>query len=306
VTSVEETVPAALDGQRIDRVVAMLTGLSRAEATDAVRAGAVTVDGRVAAKGAEKLREGQVVRIEVPEVDRDPRPGPDPSVAVAVVHEDADVVVVDKAADLVVHPGSGHDAGTLVNGLLARYPEIAEVGEPDRPGIVHRLDRGTSGLLMVARTPRAYESLVAQLAARTVLRRYRSLVWGHPESANGLVDAPIGRSPRHPTKMAVVADGREARTRYEVERSYDEPAATSLVTCRLETGRTHQIRVHLAAIGHPVVGDDRYHGIRQGLACPRPFLHAEALGFRHPVTGEAVELTSPLPADLAAVLAGLT
>src|SRR5699024_10632722 len=138
--------------------------------------------------------------------------------------------------------------------LVARFPEIVDVGQPDRPGIVHRLDRGTSGLLVVARSARAYQHLVGQLASRTVERAYRTLVWGHPDSPRGVVDAPIGRSPRHPTKMAVTATCKEARTRYEVQHHYERPSPTAELTCRLETGRTHQIRVHLAAIGHPVVG----------------------------------------------------
>ncbi|MFN8017876.1 MAG: RluA family pseudouridine synthase [Acidimicrobiales bacterium] len=295
-------VPDALDGERIDRVVSMLTEVSRTEATRLVAAGSVTVDGAVATRGADRLEAGSRIEIALPEAQGDALPQADPSVAVPVVHEDADVVVVDKPADLVVHPGAGHLDGTLVNGLLARYPEIAEVGEPDRPGIVHRLDRGTSGLLVVARTERAYESLVEQLAARTVARQYRTLVWGHLESPRGVVDAPIGRSPKHPTKMAVTERGKPARTRYEVVRSFDDPVVVSELECRLETGRTHQIRVHLSAIGHPVVGDERYRGVRQSLACPRPFLHAELLGFEHPATGEHLELTSPLPADLREVL----
>jgi 23S rRNA pseudouridine1911/1915/1917 synthase len=297
-----ETVPAALDGQRIDRVVAMVTGLSRTEATALVAAGAVAVDGHVVARGKDRLQEGQVLKLDVPDQGPAPLPEADASVVVPIVHADDDVIVIDKPAELVVHPGAGNPDGTLVNGLLALFPEIAGVGQPDRPGIVHRLDRGTSGLLAIARSERAYESLVAQLQARTVERRYRTLAWGHPESMHGLIDAPLGRSPRHPTRMAVIADGKEARTRYEVERLFDEPTATTEMICRLETGRTHQIRVHLAAIGHPVVGDDRYHGIRQSLACPRPFLHAEHLGFTHPVTGELVAFDSPLPADLVEVL----
>ena len=225
--------------------------------------------------------------------------------AVAVVYEDADLVVVDKPAGLVVHPGAGREGGTLVNGLLARYPEIAGVGQPDRPGIVHRLDKGTSGLLLVARSPRAYDALVAMLSARTVDRRYRALVWGIPESPTGLVDAPVGRSSRDRTRMAVTVAGRDARTRYEVVRSYHEPVEVTELDCKLETGRTHQIRVHLRSIGHPVVGDARYGGDRQSLPVGRPFLHACRLGLDHPVTGEPLTFTSPLPGDLAAVLARL-
>jgi 23S rRNA pseudouridine1911/1915/1917 synthase len=205
----------------------------------------------------------------------------------------------------VVHPGAGQPAGTLVHGLLARYPEIRTVGQADRPGIVHRLDKGTSGLLLVARSQPAYEALVAMLSARRVDRRYRALVWGEPDAPTGLVDAPIGRSTRDRTRMAVTVRGREARTGYEVVRAYHEPVDVTELRLRLETGRTHQIRVHLAAIGHPVVGDARYGGARQSLPLDRPFLHAEAVALDHPVTGAPLAFTSPLPGDLAAVLAGL-
>ena len=304
-TLLSETVPAALDGQRIDRVVAMMTGLSRADSAGLVSSGGVAVDGVRVQRGADRLRDGQAVVIEVPEAVPAAFPEPDPTVALPVVFEDGDVVVIDKPADLVVHPGPGHDGATLVNGLLARYPEVAGVGDPQRPGIVHRLDRGTSGLLMVARSPRAHGALVAQLAQRSVERRYRTLVWGHPESPRGLIEAAIGRSVRHPTRMAVTTDGKEARTRYEVEAPFTDPGPTALLTCRLETGRTHQIRVHLSAIGHAVVGDDRYGGVRQTLELHRPFLHAERLGFDHPGTGERLTFTSPLPEDLASVLARL-
>src|SRR6185312_11451747 len=169
------------------------------------------------------------------------------AVPVDVRYEDADVVVVAKPAGLVVHPGAGHAHGTLVQGLLARYPEIATVGDPERPGIVHRLDRDTSGVLVCARSARAYDSLVAQLSARSVGRRYDALCWGVPEPRSGVIDAPIGRSQTRRTRMAVTIDGRDARTQYEVRASWLRPVVARLV-CTLETGRTHQIRVHLAAI----------------------------------------------------------
>lgn len=304
-TTHREEVPAALDGQRVDRVVAMLTGCSRAEASQLVADGAVRVDDQVVTRGADRLDQGAVVVIAVPEAVAGSGPEPEPDVDVPVVHVDDAVIVVDKPPGLVVHPGAGHERGTMVAGLLARYPDLAGVGEVERPGVVHRLDQGTSGLLVVARTPEAYRSLVAQLAERRVERRYQALVWGHPESPRGLIDAPLGRSPRHPTKMAVVADGREARTRYEVVRRFTDPVEVALLSCRLETGRTHQIRVHLSAIGHPVVGDDRYDGVRQSLPMARPFLHAEHLGFRHPLTGDHVSFEAPLPEDLATVLTAL-
>lgn len=296
-----EVVPPALAGQRLDRVVALVADVSRAEAAALVTGGAVAVDGRPATKVSEKVAEGATVDVEVAAAV-DATLQPDPAVDVRTVHVDDEVVVVDKQPDLVVHPGAGHATGTLVGGLLARFPDIAEVGDPERPGIVHRLDRDTSGLLVVARTRRAYDSLVGQLSARTVERRYQALVAGHPDPPRGMVDAPIGRSPRQPTLMAVRADGKEARTRYEVVEAFTEPQAIALVECRLETGRTHQIRVHMRAIEHPIVGDTRYGGGRTRVACPRPFLHAAELAFLHPATGERVAFSSPLPADLAAVL----
>jgi 23S rRNA pseudouridine1911/1915/1917 synthase len=300
-----EEVPEALDGERLDRLVSLLTGCSRAEATDSVRAGAVRVDARAVTKGSHRVAAGDRV-----EVQEDPRhhPGPpegNPAVEVPVVHADGDVIVVDKPAGLVVHPAHGHAEGTLVNGLLAHFPEVAGVGDPARPGVVHRLDRGTSGLMVVARTPEALEELRSQLAAHTVQRTYSALVWRHLEHPHGAIDAPIGRSRRDPLRMVVAEDGKPARTRYHVERRFEHPVEADLLTCELETGRTHQIRVHLASIGHPVVGDGRYGGRRHGLALERPFLHARRLSFLHPRTGEEVVYESPLPADLDAVLEGL-
>jgi 23S rRNA pseudouridine1911/1915/1917 synthase len=294
----KETVPAALAGERVDRVVAMLTGLPRAEVATLVSAGAVRVGGKAVGARSRKLAEGDVLEVDVPD-----RPVtalvPDPDVDVPVVHADEHVVVIDKPAGLVVHPGAGNQQGTLVHGLLARFPSLAAgPGDPNRPGIVHRLDKGTSGLLAVALTEQAYVSLVAQLQAHTVDRRYTTLVWGHVEADAGMVDAPVGRSGRDPTRMSVSRRGREARTRYEVEARYDAPAPLTLLECRLETGRTHQIRVHLAAIGHPVVGDSRYGGKRPDLPAARPFLHAGRLAFDHPGTGDRIEFRSPLPADL--------
>lgn len=300
-----EVVPPALAGQRIDRVVALIADVSRADAARLVDDGRVEVDGRVVVRGADRVEEGAAVSVTVDTDADDGRPRADPSVPVPVVHADGSVIVVDKPAGLVVHPGAGNPDGTLVDGLLARFPEIAEVGDPDRPGIVHRLDRDTSGLLVVARTPEAHRDLVDQLARRSVHREYRALVAGHPDPPRGLVDAPIGRSPRHPTLMAVRAEGREARTGFAVLATFDAPDPVALVECRLETGRTHQIRVHMQAIGHPIVGDDRYGGGRTSIVCDRPFLHAAELGFAHPDTGEEVHVTSALPPDLAAVLDGL-
>ncbi len=298
----EETVPDALAGERLDRFLTLLLGSSRSDAAAVVAAGAVALNGVVVHKPALRVAAGDTVRVEVPEQPHAPPVEPEAGIDVEVVYEDPDLMVVDKPAGLVVHPGAGHAHGTLVNALVARHPEIAEVGDPLRPGIVHRLDKGTSGLLVVARTAAAYEALVAMMARHEVERTYRALVWGRPEARRGVIDAPIGRSGREPTKMAVSERGRRARTAYEVVATYDQPAALALLVCRLETGRTHQIRVHLAAIGHPVVGDARYGGNRAALRLPRPFLHAAELSFRHPLTGEQVHCVSELPADLRQVL----
>jgi 23S rRNA pseudouridine1911/1915/1917 synthase len=313
VSRVREVIPDVMAGERVDKVVALLTGLARSDVANLVDAGGVVLAGRPVQSRSRKVQTGQMLEIDVPEPGTDTLV-PDPSVPLTVVFEDADVVVVDKPAGLVVHPGSGHRSGTLVHGLLARYPELAGLADVDdtdgaeRPGIVHRLDAGTSGLLVVARTPAARRSLVAQLAARAVDRRYWGLVWGHVEAPAGQVDAPIGRDDRDPTRMAVRIDGREARTGYEVLQRFDRPSRATLVECRLETGRTHQIRVHLAAIGHPVVGDNRYGGARRTrgpLALDRPFLHAHHLAFVHPVSGRDVVVDSVLPADLERVRAAL-
>ena len=301
--NVREEIPASLAGERVDRVVALLTGRPRAEVATLIESGAVEVGGRVVTKPSRRLRDGEVLAVDVPERREPERPAPDPSVAFEVVFADDDVIVVDKPAHLVVHPGSGNREGTLVSGLLARFPDLGELdtGDPDRPGIVHRLDAGTSGLLVVARTKPAYESLVGQLAERKVGRHYLALVLGHVEPASGLIDAPVGRSASDPTRMAVTASGREARTQYEVLATYRDPVAVCELSCRLETGRTHQIRVHLAAIGHPVVGDERYGGARPVFAIDRPYLHATELTFDHPRSGERLRFESPLPADLLAL-----
>ena len=301
-TTVTETIPDVMGGERADRVVALLTGLSRGDVAALVEAGSVRVDGQPLRTRSRRMVAGERLEVDVPD---QPAEGlvPDPSVDVPVVFDDAAVIVVDKPAGLVVHPGAGNEQGTMVHGLLAHFPELAEVGEADRPGIVHRLDKGTSGLLVVARTPRAYESLVEQLSGRTVERRYLALVWGSMAAEAGLVDAPLARGERDPTRMAVSASGKEARTRYRVLQRFGAPAPLTLVECRLETGRTHQIRAHLAAIGHPVVGDDRYRGNKPSvLPIPRPFLHAIRLAFDHPETGERLEFDSALPADLAEVM----
>jgi 23S rRNA pseudouridine1911/1915/1917 synthase len=246
---------------------------------------------------------GQVVEVDPDAFPTTGPPGPDRSVEFTVVHVDDTVIVVDKPPGLVVHPGPGNADGTLVNGLLARYPELAGVGgDPVRPGIVHRLDAGSSGLLVVARTGRAADALVEQFADHSATRVYDAVVWGVPEAAHGVIDAPLGRSRRDPLRMAVVAEGRPARTDYRVVGAFRSPAEVARLECRLETGRTHQIRVHLSSIGHPLVGDPVYGRRRPRLGLDRPFLHAARLAFTHPETGERVEYESPLAPDLAAWL----
>ena len=304
-----ETVPPALAGERLDRIVAFVLDVSRSVATVVVEAGGVEGDGETATSGTVRLTAGQTVAVDPAAVPGDEPPPADPGVEFTVVHEDEQVIVVDKPAGLVVHPGAGNPDGTLVNGLLARYPELADlaesVGEPHRPGIVHRLDAGSSGLLVVARTPEAFDALVAQFAEHDATRIYRALVWGHPAAPHGVIDAPVGRSRRDPLRMAVVADGRWARTEYRVLERYDQPTDLALLDCRLETGRTHQIRVHLSSIDHPLVGDPIYGQRRPKLGVDRPFLHAVELAFDHPGTGERVTFHSELAPDLADRLATL-
>ena len=303
--SSDEIVPDALAGERLDRVVALVWGCSRAEAARLVDDQKVAVNGVVVAVRSHRLAAGDQIALSEPPVVGQPELMADPSVAFDVLHADDHVIVVDKPADLVVHPGAGHGEGTLVHGLLARYPEVAEVGAPERPGIVHRLDRGTSGLLMVARSPFAHEALSAALARREVHRGYVALVLGMPADDRGVIDAPIGRSNRHPTKMTVTANGRPARTHYQVTarmpRRTDPPDEeipydSACLDLQLETGRTHQIRVPLSAIGHPVLGDPQY-GAPHPSSITRPALHARTLAFDHPDTGQQLRFEADPPED---------
>lgn len=300
---ISESVPAALAGQRLDRIVALIGDLSRAEAAATIVAGGVRVDGVDAASGKVRLEEGQIVEVDPRAIPEPPLPSADSSIEFGVVHEDDAVIVIDKPSGLVVHPGAGNMDGTLVSGLLARFPDIEGVGgDPVRPGIVHRLDAGSSGLLVVARTDAAAKHLIAQFADHSATRRYDAVVWGVPEAPHGIIDAPIGRDRGEPLKMAVVAGGRPARTDYRVVGTYSSPALVSRLECRLESGRTHQIRVHLASIGHPLVGDPSYSQRRPNLGLTRPFLHAVELAFDHPSTDERVTFHSPLASDLQAWL----
>jgi len=298
-----EAVPSALAGERLDRIVALIGDLSRAEASATIAAGGVLVDDQPAVSGKVRLLEGQVVSVDPAAVPEPEVPSSDISVEFGVVYDDDAVIVIDKPAGLVVHPGAGNMEGTLVSGLLARYPDIEGVGgDPIRPGIVHRLDAGSSGLLVVARTDEAAEYLIEQFADHSATRRYDAMVWGVPDAPHGIIDAPIGRNRADPLKMAVVTGGRPARTDYRVVGTYSSPALVSRLECRLETGRTHQIRVHLSSINHPLIGDPVYGQRRPVLGLSRPFLHAAELAFDHPTSGQRVTFTSPLAPDLQAWL----
>jgi 23S rRNA pseudouridine1911/1915/1917 synthase len=298
-------IPPTLDGERLDRVLCLIWDLPRSEATQLIAGGRVLIDERPESVRAKRVTTGQELTVFLNEREESKGLAGEAGDDLPLVHVDDDVIVVDKPAGLVVHPGAGQSTGTLAQALLGRFPDLAGTGDPERPGIVHRLDKGTSGLLVVARSPAAYTSLVAQLAARSVDRRYLALAVGTVETDAGTIDAPVGRRSTDRTRMAVVAGGRPARTHYRVLARYTEPAAATLVECKLETGRTHQVRVHLAAIGHPVVGDSRYGGGRQTIPVDRPFLHAAELAFDHPTSGARCRFESPLPPELEAVLVPL-
>jgi 23S rRNA pseudouridine1911/1915/1917 synthase len=296
-TSYSLTVDAQGGGERLDRyVVRALPDLSRSYAQQLIAAGQITVNGRPA-RASLGLRAGDLIDVAVPP----PQPislVPE-AIPLTVVYEDADVVVVDKPAGMVVHPAPGHPGGTLVNALLARYPDMQVAGDL-RPGIVHRLDAGTSGLLVVARHDAALRDLADQQRARQMRKIYLAVAEGRFKQSEGTIDAPVGRHPSDRLRMAVTAKGRPARTHYRV---VEELGGYTLLELRLETGRTHQIRVHLQQIGRPVLGDQLY-GVRKGrptFGLERQFLHAQQLGFRLP-GGDWHEFSSLLPDDLQLVL----
>lgn len=297
---IELEVPATLEGTRVDKAIAELLGLSRSGASLLVAAG-VQLD-EVDAKASDRVRGGQVIRCSSPEKSAPLAPE---AVLFDVLYEDDHLVVVDKPAGIVVHPGSGRTGGTLAAGLLHRYPELEGVGADDRWGLVHRLDKDTSGAILVGRTREAFEALTADLRRRQIARTYLALVEGEMGAATGTIEAPIGRDPTQPTRRAVTHGGKHARTHYEVV-EYFASSGASLLSVRLETGRTHQIRVHLAAIGHPVAGDRVYGATRKDLGSPRTFLHASSLEFTHPESGETMTVEAPLPDDLATVLDDLS
>jgi len=315
-------------GARLDRFIAgHLTGFSRSRIQALIRAGRVICDGRTLVDPGGKVKPGQTVLVDVPEPAPAEPAGED--VALAVVFEDAHLIVIDKPAGLVVHPSAGHETGTLVNALIGHCGEsLSGIGGIKRPGIVHRLDKDTSGLLVVAKTDQAHAALSAQFAAHGIdgrmTRRYLAIAWATPPHKHGRIDAALARSTSNRTKIAVTRAerGRHAVTHYEVLEGYDDAKGkpmASLIACTLETGRTHQIRVHLAHIGNPIMGDPVYgthfaasvrrltDGARSALeVLGRQALHAGHLGFEHPKTGKRLSFDCPLPPDMARLVAALS
>ena len=280
------------EGQRLDTYVAsLLSQLSRSQVQRLIQNGLVRVNGSPA-RPSTRIKHGDSVHIEAVPEDSEEKPLPE-KLPLKIVHEDQDVIVVDKPPGLTVHPAPGHPRGTLVNALLARYPELESVGEPSRPGLVHRLDADTSGLIVVARSLSSYADLNRQLKERSFTKVYLTLVKGRPQPAEGAIDAPIARNPRSRQKMGIVEGGRASLTEYRTIEALD---GFTLLEVRPKTGRTHQIRVHMVAIGHPVAGDAKYGGRAKFLR--RQFLHACKLGFFLPSTEEPVEFASRLPPDL--------
>jgi 23S rRNA pseudouridine1911/1915/1917 synthase len=307
------TVGAAEAGHRLDLwLAAQLPDLSRTRIKALVDGGRVSVNG-AACKAARRLKAGERVEVVIPPNAQEEMV-PE-AIPLAIVFEDAHLLVVDKPAGMVTHPGAGRSTGTLAAAALAHAPEIAGVGGPRRPGIVHRLDKGTSGLIVLAKTRRAYDALTAQLQQRTMSRRYLCLAHGAIAPHDGMIDAPIARDPRSRVRMAVAraGTGKRALTRFRVLERF---GGYTYLECRLETGRTHQIRVHLASLGHPLVGDLTYGAkpARQQDTLPADLveglggvaLHAAGLTFLHPATGEAVELSCPLPNRIARLLSHLS
>jgi 23S rRNA pseudouridine1911/1915/1917 synthase len=286
--------------ERLDRYLnRVLPGLSRSRLQNLIREGKVLVNGRPAAKSGVKLKPGQEIRLELPPPEK-AEAAPE-AIPLDVVHEDEDLIVINKPQGMVVHPSRGHQGGTLVNALLHHCRNLSGIGGVLRPGILHRLDKDTSGLLLAAKNDRAHLALSEQLKNRLIRREYLALVYGHPV-ARGTVDAPLGRHPRERQKMAVAPGAREAVTHFQV---LEEFAGVSLVLLRLETGRTHQIRVHLAYIGHPVLGDPVYGRRRERFRLPGQALHACRLGFTHPRTGRYLEFAADPPRAFRETLAAL-
>ena len=276
-------------GNRLDKALADLTELSRSQANEAIKAGPVLVNGK-SAKANYAVKEGDVITYELPEEEVLEYKAED--IPLDIIYEDADVAVVNKPQGMVVHPSAGHTSGTLVNALMYHVKDLSSINGVVRPGIVHRIDKDTSGLLMVAKNDKAHNALAAELKDKKSLRKYVAIVHGNLPNDRGVIEAPIGRSDKDRKKQAVTAKGKPAVTRFTVLERFGN---YTLVELQLETGRTHQIRVHMAYIGHPVAGDPLY-GPRKTLKGHGQFLHAKTLGFTHPTTGELVEFTAEEPA----------
>jgi len=290
-------VPDGLEGERVDSALARLFGVSRTKAADLAESGRVSIDGAVVGKS-ERVRGGAWLDVELPAPAVPVAVVPEVVEGMGIVHDDEDIVVVDKPVGVAAHSSPGWTGPTVVGGLAAAGFRVSTSGAAERQGVVHRLDVGTSGLMVVAKSERAYAALKRQFKDRSVDKVYHALVQGHPDPSRGTVDAPIDRHPTLDYKWAVVAGGRPSVTHYDTLEAY--PAA-SLLEINLETGRTHQIRVHMAALRHPCVGDLTYGAdpvLAQRLGLTRQWLHAVRLSFEHPDTGERVEFVSPYPADL--------
>ncbi|NQP31447.1 RluA family pseudouridine synthase [Streptococcus suis] len=276
-------------GVRLDKVLSELTELSRSVANDQIKAGQVLVNGQVK-KAKYTVQEGDIITYQVPEIEDINYVAED--IPLDIVYQDEDVAVVNKPQGMVVHPSAGHTSGTLVNALLYHVKDLSGINGVLRPGIVHRIDKDTSGLLMIAKNDEAHTKLAAELKDKKSLRKYWAIVHGNLPNDRGVIEAPIGRSEKDRKKQAVTAKGKDAVTRFQVLERFGD---YTLVELTLETGRTHQIRVHMAYIGHPVAGDEVY-GTRKTLKGHGQFLHARTLGFTHPKTGEVVAFTAEAPA----------
>jgi 23S rRNA pseudouridine1911/1915/1917 synthase len=290
-------VPEGLEGERVDAALARMLGFSRTRAAELAAAGKVRLDGAEVGKS-ERVTGGSWLEVEMPPPVTAVRVVAEPVEGMRVVHDDADLVVVDKPVGVAAHPSPGWTGPTVVGGLAAAGFRVATSGAAERQGIVHRLDVGTSGLMVVAKSETAYSRLKQQFRDRTVDKRYQALVQGHPDPLTGTIDAPVGRHPVHDYKWAVTADGKPAVTHYELVEAF---RAASLLDIKLETGRTHQIRVHMAAHRHPCVGDLTYGAdpvLARRLRLTRQWLHAASLSFEHPADGSWVTFTSDHPDDL--------
>ncbi|MBV9487270.1 MAG: RluA family pseudouridine synthase [Frankiaceae bacterium] len=293
--------PDGLDGLRVDVALARLFGLSRTSAVDLVTAGAVLLDGRAPAKS-DRVSAGSWLEVSLPEPEREVASSAEPVNGLRVVYDDDDIVVVDKPVGVAAHPSPGWTGPTVTGGLAAAGLRLSTSGAAERQGVVHRLDVGTTGLMVLAKSETAYSSLKDAFRERTVDKRYTALVQGHPDPTRGTIDAPIDRHPTHDYKWAVVAGGRPSITHYETVEAF---RAATLLDIKLETGRTHQIRVHMAAVRHPCVGDLTYGAdptLAERLSLTRQWLHASSLSFAHPADGREVSFTSPPPPDLAHAL----